>query len=123
MPKTLFNGFSTIGKGPKDNELTDSDLVKRDILNHFHTRKGERVMYPTFGSIIWDLLYEPLDEANKNLIVSDSINIITSEPRITLEDLRVSEFEHGIRLEIDVIFTPLNAVGTLEIEFDRRAEQ
>lgn len=123
MAQSLFYGFSTAGKGPTNNELSDIDLIKQDILNSFYTRKGERVMYPQFGSIIWDMLYEPLTETNKELIINDAIDIIKSEPRVTLQDTRVGEFEHGIRLEIDVVYTPFNAVGTLEIDFDRRADR
>lgn len=118
-----FRGFSTVDAGPKNNELVDIDLVKRDILNHFYTRKGERVMYPNFGSIIWDLLFEPFDETNKDLILNDSIQIVSLEPRVELADTRVIEYEHGIRLEIDVIYKPSNAFGTLEVNFDRRGQE
>lgn len=123
MVDTLFRGFSTVNASPRNNELTDIDLIKRDILNHFYTRKGERVMYPKFGSIIWDLLFEPLDESNKEAIISDATNIVTSEPRVNVSDIRVTEFEHGVRLEIDVLYKPLDALGTLEVEFDRRAQE
>ena len=123
MATTLFRGFSTIGAGPRNNELTDIDLVKRDILNQFYTRKGERVMMPNFGSIIWDLVFEPLDETNKEAIKNDAITIINSEPRVELSDVQVIEFEHGVRLELDVLYTPFNAFGRLEVEFDRRARE
>ena len=39
------------------------------------TAKGERVMMPEFGSIIWDYLYEPLDETNKQIIEADAKEI------------------------------------------------
>ena len=58
---TLFKGFSTVDKVRAPYTLTDADLVKRDLLNHFYTRIGERVMRPTFGSVIWDYLMEPED--------------------------------------------------------------
>ena len=123
MATTLFQGYSTIGAGPRNNELADIELVKRDLLNQFHTRKGERVMYPNFGSIIWDLVFEPLDETNKEAIQNNAITIISSEPRVELSDVKIIEFEHGIRLEIDILYKPLNALGTLEVEFDRRARE
>lgn len=123
MTTTLFRGFSTIGAGPRNNELIDLELIKRDILNQFYTRKGERVMYPNFGSIIWDLVFEPLDESNKEAIKNDAITIVSSEPRVDLSDVKLIEFEHGIRLEIDILYKPYNALGTLEVEFDRRARE
>ena len=63
-----YKGFSTL-TSDKSNQLFDLDLIKQDLVNHFYTRKGERVMNPNFGSVIWDMLYEPLDEHNKELIV------------------------------------------------------
>jgi phage baseplate assembly protein W len=123
MPTALFRGFSTFNAGPKNNELIDLELVKRDILNQFYTRRGERVMMPNFGSIIWDLMFEPLDETNKETIKNDAITIVTSEPRVEMSDVKIIEFEHGIRLEIEVFYKPYNAYGTLEIEFDRRARE
>ena len=55
----LFKGFSTVDKNRAPYTLTDTNLIKRDLLNHFYTKKGERVMRPNFGSIIWDMLMEP----------------------------------------------------------------
>jgi len=52
---TIFKGFSTVNKVKAPYTLTDMALVKQDLLNEFNTRKGERVMRPNFGSIIWDL--------------------------------------------------------------------
>ncbi len=57
----LYNGFSTLN-GSKKFKLTDFELVKQDLQNHFGIRKGEKLMNPEFGTIIWDLLFEPLNE-------------------------------------------------------------
>ena len=53
---TRYKGFSTIDQTKKF-RLTDIDLVKRDLLNHFSIRKGEKLMTPNFGSIIWNMLF------------------------------------------------------------------
>ena len=58
---TIFRGFSTVDNIRAPYSLYDDDLVKRDLLNEFQTRKGERLMRPDFGSIIHDLLMEPED--------------------------------------------------------------
>ena len=42
-------------------------------MNHFGTRKGERVMVPEFGTIIYDMLMEPMDSKVKKLIIDDAI--------------------------------------------------
>ena len=63
----LYKGFSTINRNKKF-RATDVELVKQDLINHFSVRKGEKLMQPNFGTIIWDMLFEPLDEKNKSLI-------------------------------------------------------
>ena len=66
-PKT-YKGFSTISPDAENFALFDFDLIKQDLLNHFNIRQGERLMNPKFGTIIWDLLFEPLTEDIKFLI-------------------------------------------------------
>jgi len=116
----LFRGFSSIDKIKPDTEITDIDLVKRDLLNHFFTRRGERVMRPEFGSIIWDLLFDPFDGTTREAIIADVEAIIAQEPRVNLDRLDILEFEHGIRLNIAVFYIPFEAFGTFEVDFDRR---
>jgi len=40
-----YNGFSTYNRS-KHFRLTDFDLVRQDLMNHFNTRKGEKLMNP-----------------------------------------------------------------------------
>ena len=54
-----FKGFNTIGRVKAPYTITDGELIKRDLLNQFYTKLGERVMRPNYGSIIWDLLMDP----------------------------------------------------------------
>ena len=56
-----IKGLSTVDKVRAPYTLVDSALVKRDLLNTFYTKKGERLMRPNYGSIIWDLLMNPED--------------------------------------------------------------
>jgi len=53
---TRYRGFSTINQIKKF-RLTDVELVKRDLINHFSIKKGQKLMNPDFGSIIWNMLY------------------------------------------------------------------
>ena len=118
--KQLFVGFSTDGRRVTSSTLYDEDLIKQDLRNHFFTRKGERVMLPDFGSIIWDLLFEPFTDGVIDDIREDALEIINQEPRVQLQDLQVTEFDFGVRLEIKLLYTPFDAVGTLELDFDRK---
>ena len=113
-----FIGFSTIDKQKPPYTLVDYDLVKIDLLNHFSTRKGERVMLPTFGTIIYDLLMEPFDERTRELIINDATTIIASEPRVQLNDMRVIEGEHTIQIEIQLTYLPTGVTEELAVQFD-----
>jgi phage baseplate assembly protein W len=63
----FYRGFSTLVPNKKF-RLTDMELVKQDIINHFNIRKGEKLMNPNFGTIIWNVLHEPFTEELKSLI-------------------------------------------------------
>jgi len=54
-----YKGFSTVNPDNIGFQLYDLQLVKQDIINHFHIRQGELLSNPNFGTIIWDILYEP----------------------------------------------------------------
>jgi len=113
-----YKGFSTVA-GVKSNQLYDIELIKQDLINHFYTRKGERVMNPNFGSIIWDMLYEPLDASNKDEIVEDCKVIIAKDPRVELQDLSVMEYESGLRINIGINILPYNKTATMLLNFER----
>jgi len=116
----LFKGFSSIGKSRPNTEIIDIELVKQDLLNHFNTTKGERVMRPNFGSIIWDLLFDPFDSPTREAVIADVESIISFDPRVELLNIEVVEFEHGLRVSAELLYVPFNAVETFDVEFDRR---
>lgn len=116
----LFRGFSSFDSITPQTELFDFELVKRDILNHFETVKGERVMRPDFGSSIWDLLFEPFDADTREAIIADVNSIIDQESRVVLQRLDIIEFDHGLRLDVQVLYIPLDTFGSFQVDFDRR---
>ena len=113
-----FIGFSTINKKKPPYTLTDFELVKTDLLNHFSTRKGERVMLPGFGTIIYDLLMDPLDNTTKDLIIEDATRIIEAEPRVKIDSIKLSEHDSTILLETQLVYLPLGITEDLAIQFD-----
>jgi len=81
----------------KSFKLTDVELVKRDLMNHIFTRRGERVGQRGFGTIIQDLLFEPLDD-NTVVLVSDQVRaVINYDPRVTL----LTENDFVVRVDFD----------------------
>ncbi len=113
-----YKGFSTVA-GVKSNQLYDLDIIKQDLLNHFYTRKGERVMNPEFGSIIWDMLYEPMDEATQDEIREDTKRIINSDPRVQLESTKIDEFENGLVINVTMNTIPFNKRINLQLDFEK----
>lgn len=120
----IYIGFNTVGKTSPSYTLTDINLVKQDILNHFNTKIGERVMLPEFGSVIHDMLFEPLDDQTKEIIYEDVRRVIYSEPRVALlSEPVLTEIDNGIRIEVEVNFIPQDTAGHLVIDFERDIEE
>lgn len=115
-----FKGFNTIEKVRAPYTLTDGDLVKRDLLNTFYTKKGERVMRPNYGSIIWDLLMDPDDSVTNSQIIEDVKRIIDADPRVEYVNATIYRLEHTVRIEVTLKMLPFNNPDTLYIEYTRK---
>ncbi len=120
MATVLYKGFTTSNR-LRNFRITDFDLAKQDLLNYFNTRRGERLMYPEFGTRIWDLLFDPFDEQLKDEIEFEVVSAIKFDIRLSLENLVINEFEHGIQLALDVRYIVTNQVSQLQLTFDRRS--
>ena len=93
-----FRGFSTVDKIRAPYTLEGRDLVKRDLLNTFYTRKGERLMRPEYGSVIWDILMNPDDTVTEKEIRDDVLRIIDADPRVDHLRTTIIYMDHTIRL-------------------------
>lgn len=91
MALSLYRGFSTAGylSDKQSFRLSDIDIVKRDLLNHIYTRRGERVMMSNFGTTIPDLLFEPLDGSTTAEVRQQLEFVFNYDPRVTLIELNV----------------------------------
>lgn len=118
QPKT-YRGFSTISSGAENFSLYDYELIKQDIFNHFHVRQGERLMQPKFGTIIWDLLFEPLTEEVKMLIEQDVTSIINYDPRVTISDTSISSYGSGIQIGFTLSYTPYKITELIQLRFNQ----
>lgn len=115
----FYKGFSTLDPTNFGSKLYDFDLIKQDILNHFNTRKGSRVMHPTFGSIIWDLLMEPLTEQVKELITQDIDYICNYDPRAYPTNIVINQYEKGFVIDITLNLKNTDESETMKIIFDQ----
>ena len=117
-----YKGFSS-AENKTGFRIFDIDLVKRDLLNHFYIRKGEKLENPNFGTIIWDMLFEPFTEDVKKAIAKDVEQIINYDPRIQVNSVIVDSTDQGIRIEAELVYLPFNISEAITFDFDRRNRQ
>lgn len=118
--KHYYKGFTTVGKENRTSKVYDLELIKQNILNHFNTKKGSRVMNPEFGTIIWDMLMEPLTEDNKNLLLNDLRTILSFDPRATPLEINLTEYENGYFIESTLQLVNSNQSTVLKLAFDQK---
>lgn len=117
---SIYKGFNTVDRNFGPYSLKDEALVIRDFLNHLNITKGEKLMNPNFGTIIWSTLFEPLTPALKEEIRRDIERIVRYDPRIrALDRVVVQEYNSGIRIDIVIAFATTNQVANLNLEFNR----
>jgi len=114
-----YKGFSSVSAEANSFSLYDFALIKQDILNHFNIRQGEKLENPEFGTIIWDVLFEPLTDDLKNLIRRNVETIVNYDPRVTAESVIVTSYESGIQIECVLTYLPYNISEALQLRFDR----
>lgn len=114
-----YRGFSST-EFKKNYKLYDFELVKRDLMNHFYIRKGEKLENPNFGTIIWDSLFEQFTPQLREEIAKDVERIINFDKRIKVESISIDSTEIGIRISASLIYIPENLKDNMVIEFDRR---
>ena len=118
-----YVGYSTIDRNTINAVLTDKDLALRDLLNHFYTRKGERVMNPNFGSILPDLVFEPLDARTELLAREDVEKIINDDPRWVFTNLIMSKpADHQLDIRVRVTYIDTGTAEELYLTYTSEAE-
>lgn len=117
----VYKGVSTVNPDNTSPVLYDLSLIKQDLLNHFHIRQGEKLSDPTFGCILWDLLFDPLTDATKQLIIENVNQIIDHEPRVLADSIIVDEYENGIAIYATLTYLPYNISETMRVNFDKNS--
>lgn len=115
----MYRGFSTIDTKTQNFRLYDFELIKQDILNHFYIRQGERLMQPSFGTIIWDLLFEPMTPDIQDLILQNVNQILNYDPRVQASNILVTPYETGLQIQCVLRYIPYNIQQNLQIKFDQ----
>jgi phage baseplate assembly protein W len=115
-----FKGFNS--RADKQNfKMYDFEVAKQDLINRLSIRKGERVENPEFGTIIYDVMFEPFTEALKQAVVDDVTANLNADPRISTSEILVTEADHGIAIQATITYVPLNITEKLRFNFDENS--
>lgn len=121
--KPYFVGFNTVDQPNPPYSLTNIDLVKRDLYNHFGTSLGSRVMLPGFGTKIYEYLFDPFDELTKNKIIEDAVRVVQSEPRVQLVSIDVYQQDQALTVAMVLLFQPEAVTDNLFVSFSLKDKE
>lgn len=113
-----YKGFSSTSP-TRNFKLYDLDLIKQDLINHFYIRKGEKLENPEFGTVLWDMLFEPFTEEVKNIIAKDVEDIVNYDPRISVTAVSIDATDQGMRVEAELVYLQYNVSERMTLNFDR----
>ena len=112
-------GFSTVDSTSKNSLVYGIEAVKTDLLNEFMTPQGARKMLPTYGSIAWWMIYEPLTSDIKQQLSDDCTRIVENDPRVTLTDINITEEQNGFVVSLQLKYTPQDLDFDLLVNFQQ----
>jgi phage baseplate assembly protein W len=120
---STYRGFSTTGSEFVTPTVTDFLAAKTDLQNSLNTRLGERVMRPEFGCVIWDMLYEPFTDELYDDIVENLTELGNNDPRLELQQIQPTQYEHGIQVSLMLRYIPTDQVEEMLFTFNKEASQ
>lgn len=115
----IYKGFSTVGKVRAPYTLIDGELIKQDLMNELKARKGERVMRPNFGTTLYDILMNPLDEFVIEEVKEEVQRVIEKDPRVQIDEIFTQTLDHLIRVQVQLKFLPTLDEDRLFLEYAR----
>ena len=119
----IYKGFSTKDRIRPPYTLTNGEAVKTDILNELYTRKGERVMRPNYGTSIYDLIMNPLDDYVEQEVREEVQRICLKDPRVEIESVFTQVIDHTIRVQVQLLLKPFLDEDTLFIEYTQDSKE
>ena len=76
-------------------------------------------MQPTFGTIIWDMLFEPLDEATQEIITQDITKVVSYDPRLRVGQIAVTQQDTGFLVQLTLSYVPTNQTELISLNFNK----
>jgi phage baseplate assembly protein W len=98
--------------------LTDNDLIKQDLMNIFMTKVGSRLMYPTYGCIVWNYLFSNLNAGDLQTISENITGIIKNDPRVSLLSIDLTPTQNTLTVTLTLQYVGTNQIDQMIINFD-----
>ena len=127
QPKTT-NAISGSAGGPggirnsivwgKKFKLVDNDLVIQDFINALNIRRGTKVGQPSYGTILWDLLFEQNIAAVQVEIENEVRRFANLDPRIIFNMMKSYPYENGILIEVQMAVQPINEAVVVKVNLN-----
>ena len=114
-----FIGFNTQNQYKKFT-LTDTELIKRDLLNAFNILQGQLPGRPTYGTTLWNILFENQTQATMTAILAEIQRVAGGDPRLNITDANIYPQENGVLIEIALQFVPNTDAELLSVFFDQQ---
>ena len=114
-----FIGFNTQNQYKKFT-LTDTELIKRDLLNAFNILQGQLPGRPTYGTTLWNILFENQDQNTMTAILAEIQRVAGGDPRLNLTNANIYPQENGVLIEIELQFVPNTDAELLSVFFDQQ---
>ena len=96
--------------------VSGEDAVKRSLKLLIMSRAGEAPFFPEFGSLIFPLLFEPIDPITTVLLQHEMrATIAAYEPRVNIRQLTVTPSSDEQGYDIDCLFTIVNQVAPVTL--------
>lgn len=114
----LYKGFSFFEyQRNKTFRVIDIDAVKLDLLSHIYTKRGSRVMMPSFGTIIPELVFEPLDQETLDVLEEELTRVFNYDPRVQLLNLSVTPDTDNyiVMVSATLMYVELEMVDNFEL--------
>jgi phage baseplate assembly protein W len=77
-------------------------------------------MNPKFGTIIWDLIFEPFTDDVKQALSDDISRVCNSDPRVVPIQININEQEYGMLLEITLQYVGTDQTANMTMSFDKK---
>ncbi len=114
-----FIGFNTQEQYKKFT-LTDYELVKRDLLNALNIRQGQLPGRPSYGTALWDNLFENQTTETERSITNEIQRVAGGDPRLQLGNVEIFQQENGMLIQLELVIVPSTDVERLSIFFDQQ---